>query len=398
MKHAGIAVRPCRTALVALCVPPALTMVIALSGCSEVSNNPHPLGSEKTNTMFVPFFERSPKYLDPTSSYSTDETPFTYQVYEPLYSYHYLKRPYELIGKTAEDIARPRYLDKDGKPLPNDAPGEQIAETVLDIKIKPGILYAPHPAFAKDAKGEYVYHSMKREDIADKHKISDFPATGTRELTADDYVYGIRRLATPRIKSPSFTSMSDYILGLKEYGDKIVEVDKAMRKGMAPTDRDLPFLDFRKYSFAGAEALDKYTLRIRVKGKYPQFKYWLAMTFFSPIPWEAEAFYAQPGMAEREPDDELLAGRHGSVHGDRVRREPAARAGAQPQLSTAKNIHAKASPATRRKATWTIAARRFPSSTRSCSTWRRNASRWMRSSCRATTTRPRSSASTSARR
>jgi ABC-type transport system substrate-binding protein len=26
-------------------------------------------------------------------------------------------------------------------------------------------------------------------------------------------------------------------------------------------------------------------------------KYWMAMTFFSPIPWEAEKFYSQPGMA-----------------------------------------------------------------------------------------------------
>ena len=61
---------------------------------------------------------------------------------------------------------------------------------------------------------------------------------------------------------------------------------------LPPTDRDLPLLDFRKYPFAGAEALDKHTLRVRIKGKYPQFKYWLAMTFFSPIPWEAEKFYA----------------------------------------------------------------------------------------------------------
>ena len=147
--------------------------------------------------------------------------------------------------------------------------------------------------------GDYVYHNMKREDVADKHKISDFKETGTRELVADDYVYGIRRLATPRIKSPSFSTMSDYIIGLKEYGERIVATDKELRKSLAPTDRDLPFLDFRQYPFAGAEALDKYTLSIRVKGKYPQFKYWLAMTFFSPIPWEAEKFYAQPGMAEK---------------------------------------------------------------------------------------------------
>ncbi len=202
-------------------------------------------------------------------------------------------------GRTAQEIARPRYLDKDGKELPDDAPGELIAETVLDIKIKPGIMYAPHPAFAKDAQGAYVYHDMKREDVADKYKITDFKQTGTRELTADDYVYGIRRLATPRIKSPSFSTMSDYVVGLKEYGDKIVEADKALRRDLAPTDRDLPMLDFRKYPFVGAEALDKHTLRVRVKGKYPQFKYWLAMTFFSPVPWEAEKFYSQPGMAAK---------------------------------------------------------------------------------------------------
>ena len=288
-----------RWVLAALCSPMALAAAVSLTGCQEVSNNPHPLGSEATNTMFVPFFERSPKYLDPTSSYASDETPFTYQVYEPLYGYHYLKRPYELIGNTAEGIARPRYLDKDRKELPDDAPGEMIAETVFDIKIKPGIQYAPHPALAKDANGSYVYHAMKREDVGEKHKITDFKETGTRELTADDYVYSIRRLATPRVKSPSFSTMADYIVGLKEYGERIVETDKSLRRGLAPTDRDLPFLDFREYSFAGAEALDSHTLRIRVKGKYPQFKYWLAMTFFAPIPWEAEKFYAQPGMAEK---------------------------------------------------------------------------------------------------
>jgi ABC-type transport system substrate-binding protein len=270
-----------------------------LAGCTEAWNNPHPSGSEPTNTMFVPFRERSPKYLDPTSSYSNDETPYTYQVYEPLYGYHYLKRPYELTGRAAQAVAAPRYLDKDGRELPGDAPGDAVAETVFDIRIKPGIRYAPHPAFARDASGNYAYHALSRADVAEKHKITDFPLTGTRELVADDYVYAIRRLATPRVKSPSFSTMADYVIGLKEYGDRIVALDKDLRRNLAPTDRDLPFLDFRAHPFPGAEALDPHTLRIRVKGKYPQFKYWLAMTFFAPIPWEAEKFYANPGMAEK---------------------------------------------------------------------------------------------------
>jgi len=277
----------------------ALPAATALTGCSGISNNPHPSGSERTNTLFVPFTERSPKYLDPTSSYSNDETPYTYQIYEPLYQYHYLKRPYELIGRTAEEVARPHYFDAAGRALPEDVQGERVAQTIFDIRIRHGIRYAPHPAFARDASGHYLYHSMKREDVADKYKVTDFKETGTRELTADDYVYAIRRLATPRIRSPVFSTMADHIVGLKEYGRRIVEIDKAMRKGLASTDRDLPFLDFRQYAFPGAEALDRYTLRIRVIGKYPQFKYWLAMTFFSPIPWEAEKFYSQPGMVER---------------------------------------------------------------------------------------------------
>jgi ABC-type transport system substrate-binding protein len=277
----------------------ALAIPLLVSGCTEVSNNPHPSGSELTNTLYVPFYKRSPKYLDPTSSYSNDETPYTYQVYEPPYSYHYLKRPYELVGRSAQEVVSPRYLDKAGQALPDDAPGEQIAETVFDIKIKPGIKFAPHPSLAKNANGDYIYHHLTREDLVGKYQITDFKETGTRELAADDFVYAIRRLATTRVKSPSFSTMADYIVGLKEYGEKIVQIDKEMRSKLAPTDRDLPLLDFREYPFEGATALDAHTLRIRVKGKYPQFKYWLAMTFFSPIPWEAEKFYSQPGMVEK---------------------------------------------------------------------------------------------------
>jgi hypothetical protein len=51
MNLAGIAVRAFRLALIPFCCPLALTMTVALSGCNEMSNNPHP-GPEKTNTIF----------------------------------------------------------------------------------------------------------------------------------------------------------------------------------------------------------------------------------------------------------------------------------------------------------------------------------------------------------
>ena len=49
--------------------------------------------------------ENSPRHLDSTASYWANDTTFTYQIYEPLYGYHYLKRPYQLIGKSAQGLA-----------------------------------------------------------------------------------------------------------------------------------------------------------------------------------------------------------------------------------------------------------------------------------------------------
>ena len=270
-----------------------------LSGCERLTNSPHAAGAEKTNTFFTAFEERSPRYLDPTASYAIDETPYTYAVYEPLYRFHYLNRPYEIAPRTAEAVAVPRYMDKAGHELPADARGEDIVEAVYDIKLRHGVRYAPHPAFTRDANGKYRYHSLTAAESADKRTPFDFADLGTRELTAHDYVYAIRRLATPRIKSPSFSLMAEHIIGLKEYSDRVAEADKELRKGSDPASRDLPFLDFRRYDLAGAQAIDDYTLRIRLKGKYPQFKYWLSMPFFAPVPWEADAFYAQPGFAAK---------------------------------------------------------------------------------------------------
>ena len=55
------------------------------------------------------------------------------------------------------------------------------------------------------------------KDLAGIYKLSDFPHTGSRELTAEDYVFQVKRLAHPKLHSPIFGLMSDYIVGLKEY-------------------------------------------------------------------------------------------------------------------------------------------------------------------------------------
>ena len=268
-----------------VCVAAAL-----LAGCSDgIWNNPYPGRDAESNAIYSAFSER-PKHLDPARSYSSNEIEFTGQIYEPPLQYHFLKRPYELIPLTAVAVPHPRYYDAAGRALPDDAPSDAVAESVYEIRIRPGILYQPHPAFARDASGRPLYHALRAEDLAGKRQIADFAHVGTRELVAADYVYQIKRLAHPALSSPIFGLMSKHIVGLKELGAALEKAAQAQ-----PGRR----LDLNDFPLAGVELVDTHTYRIRIRGKYPQFLYWLAMPFFAPVPWEAEVFYAQPGMAER---------------------------------------------------------------------------------------------------
>lgn len=266
-----------------------LGVLLGLTGCSDTWNDPYPGADPQAKVVYSAFSER-PKHLDPARSYSSNEVEFTGQIYEPPLQYHFLKRPYELIPLTATAVPKPQFFDASGKRLPDNAPTARIAESVYEITINPGIQYQPHPAFARDAAGQHRYHAMQAEQVSDKSQISDFAHSGTRELTADDYVYQIKRLAHPKLSSPIFGLMAEHIVGLKALGEAL---DKAAKAQPEAT------LNLNDFQLAGAKVVDRYTYRIHIKGKYPQFIYWLAMPFFAPIPWEAETFYAQPGMADK---------------------------------------------------------------------------------------------------
>lgn len=274
----------------------ALAGALLLAACN---NNPWPADAAARNTIHSAIIESSPRHLDPTASYWSNDTAFTYQIYEPLYGYHYLKRPFQLVPKTAAAVVQPRYVDKDGRPLPDDAPPEAIAESVYDIPIRPGILYQPHPAFAVDEGGRHRYHAMKPGELGARWTPQDFEHQGTRELVAEDFVYALKRHATTRITAPIFSTFAEYVVGLADYGALIQAEDAKLRAGTDPASLDKPFLDFRRWPLAGASAPERHLLRIRIKGKYPQWSYWMQMTFLAPVPWEADAFYAQPGMAAR---------------------------------------------------------------------------------------------------
>ena len=158
------------------------------------------------------------------------------------------------------------------------------------FELKPGTRFQPHPAFARSPDGAYRYHALTVADMAKVSDLRDFAERDTRELVAEDYVYSIKRLARPGLHSPVLGLMSEYIVGLDGYAKTLQQAAKAGKGG---------WLDLRDYPLSGVEVLDRYRYRIRIKGKYPQFLYWQALFFFAPMPWEAERFHSQPGMAEK---------------------------------------------------------------------------------------------------
>ena len=204
-----------------------------VSGC--ISNNPYPSVQHDEN-VFYSTFNEEPKNLDPAIAYSSDEYHFMGQIYEPPLTYQYLKRPYELISLTAEDIPEPSYFDSQGKPLPSNVPEEQVAKAVYEIRIKPGIMYQQHPCFAKDENGNFLYHDLKSRDLDKIYEIRHFPKTGTRELIADDYVYQIKRLADPTLPCPILSILENYVLGMGEYArslSKTLEDERNRRREAA---------------------------------------------------------------------------------------------------------------------------------------------------------------------
>lgn len=272
-----------------------LGLALLLAGCgSEPWNSPYPSSASHDATVYSAFRAR-PNTLDPARSYSSDEAVFTAQIYEPPLQYHYLDRPYRLEPLTATQVPEPYYLDAEGRRLPEDPVPDVVVYSVYEIAIRPGIMYQPHPAFARDANGDLAYVPVDPELLASVRSPADFPLQGSRELVAGDYVNQIKRLAHPRVHSPILGLMSEYIVGLRELAETLQAANAELTRQEGPD----AYLDLTQFPLEGAQVVDRYTYRITLRGMYPQLKYWLAMPFFSPMAPEVERFYAQPGMAAR---------------------------------------------------------------------------------------------------
>ncbi|WP_135796842.1 ABC transporter substrate-binding protein [Hydrogenovibrio crunogenus] len=256
----------------------------SFSGCEQSRwNSPYDLKMVEQPILFSSFSSK-PKHLDPVISYNANEWSILGQVYEPPLQYHYLKRPYTLEPLTLQSLPKVIYLNQQAQPISEES--ADITYSEYTLYLKPNIQYQPHPAFVKDEKGQLALAHLTPEQLSGITTIEDFKQTDTRLLEAEDYAYAIKRMAVQQNHSPILGTMKQLIVGLSEFSEQV-------------SKQPIPPQKLRTMHIPGVQVISNSELKIRIHGKYPQFLYWLSMNFFAPIPWEAEVFFNQPGLAEK---------------------------------------------------------------------------------------------------
>ena len=162
----------------------------------------------------------------------TEEASLQYceNIFDSMLGYDYLARPVKLVPNTVTAL-----------------PDVSENGSVYTLHIRPGIFFEPDPAF----KGK------------------------RRELVAEDYAYSLKRLLDPKIRSPWQFLLAGKIVG----AEPVVAAAAASGK----FDYDAPM--------AGLQAVDRYTLRIRLNT--PDFKlpYILAMPATGALAREVVEYY-----------------------------------------------------------------------------------------------------------
>ena len=155
------------------------------------------------------------------------------KVYEGLLQYAYWDRPYRVEPLLAASMPE---VSQDG--------------LLWRISLRKGIYFADDPCFAQTGgKG--------------------------RELTAQDVVYSIQRIADVKIGSGGYWVFRDKILGLDEF--------REASRSDAPTDYDR--------AIEGLKAVSTHEVEIRLKTPYPQMPWVLAMPYAFVVPREAVEWY-----------------------------------------------------------------------------------------------------------
>ena len=203
--------------------------------------------------------------LDPATCGDTASAGVQANFYEGLYTYHYLKRPVEVVPQLAADMPR---ISEDG--------------LTWTIPLKRGVVYRRNEAFGRepDEPGEAAFVKSGK------------PKFRTREMTAHDFVLAFKRVADPHIPPAlPYSLLEGRVEGLSEYRAKVA--------GYRPGD----FSRYDKEDISGVRALDDHTLEIRLSEPFPQFQYVLAMSVYAPIPREVIDYWlmSESSGGERVP-------------------------------------------------------------------------------------------------
>ena len=266
-----------------------LLLLISINVYADVWNSPQDSKKAKEEVLFSSF-SIPPKRLDPVVSYSSNEWAIMGQIYEPPLQYNYLKRPYALEPLTLTQMPTIRYLDSKGDEVEEGDKNLSFSEYTLTLR--DDINYQNHPSFVKNEKGELLYGALSNDELEKIKTLDDFEKTASRKLKAEDYAYAIKRMAVRQNHSPVLDMFQEYIVGLEKFSKEITAIAKEKKVKNEP-------LDLRTYNIEGVTVENDHTLKIKLKGLYPQFSYWLTMNFFAPIPWEADLFYQQQGLVEK---------------------------------------------------------------------------------------------------
>ncbi len=263
-----------------------LLVFMSLNSYADVWNSPYTLDKSKKETLFSSF-SLPYKHLDPVVSYSKRELMIISNIYEPVVGYNYLKRPYILEPLTLTSMPEIIYLNKQQEQVYEES--SEVAFSQYTFHLRGDIFYQNHPAFALSKKGDYLYHHVRQEALEKIKSLDDFQKQGSRKLVASDYAYAIKRMAVRQNHSPILDIIQEYVVGLESFSKKITKIAKEQKsKGEE--------LNLSSYKIEGVKVIDDRTFTITLKGKYPQFLYWMSMNFFAPIPWEADIFYQQKGL------------------------------------------------------------------------------------------------------
>ena len=180
----------------------SVSKVLVLLASLFVGALPAAHGADMNKTLRVAFVVDVTGF-DPQAVNDVYSNYVSRSIFDTLYSYDYLARPYKLVPNTAEVAP---VISDEGK--------------LLTIRLRKGIFFAADPAFGGKK----------------------------RELTADDYVYSWKRLLDPKVRSPNYSIFESKLVG----GD--AAVDAARKSGKF--DYDAPI--------AGLMAIDRYTIQIRL--------------------------------------------------------------------------------------------------------------------------------------